>query len=362
VDISKVDRIIFTSDFLKVDDRSPDRLKSPQNLNIRWIATLLGPVFEGLLKKDVQVFLEADYPDPLSRIAIYRSLFREFSTAGWASLYEGLGDDVIERRIAERFSGSLVISYEAPPYLVKILTRNKIPFIDLNVHPVRFLPDYLFGIRTNIPKIQKRLPHLSVPETVMSDFARVSLARTTRVYQNRPFMPGASVFFGQISVDSSLIANGMMADREHVSSALLHMKANSSEVYYKAHPHAEDVPGLKAFVQDLGVKWLESNAYDVLGAPELQGVGGMSSGVLHEAGYFGVQAKRFLNAPAPFASKDQAPSEAAAAMLYLPMNPAIVSHMAWRYLLSVDNTVPELSRLDPCLGAVKYSLSMTWGR
>lgn len=29
MDISKVDRIIFTSDFLKVDDRSPDRLKSP---------------------------------------------------------------------------------------------------------------------------------------------------------------------------------------------------------------------------------------------------------------------------------------------------------------------------------------------
>jgi len=360
--LSEFDRVVFTSDFLKVDDRAADPLQSPQDLNTLWLYKILSSAISSILSKDSYPLLGQKYPDPLSRISVYRQMYRELSGKGWSSIYNVIDDEIVVSRIADRLSGSLVVSFEAPGYLVKLMNDHGIPFVDFTIHPIRFLQDYVFGMRTNISSVQERIPQLSINDDIIEDYARISTARTMRVYQNRPIKPGSGVFFGQIGVDASLISGGVMAGIDEVADAIIKMKAEHPNVYYKAHPHAESLDKLKKLVNDLEVNWLEANAYDILASPEVQSVGSMSSGILHEAQYFGVNTKRYLAIDPPYAPRGADHLQAARLGLYLPMNPAVLSKPALSYLFGSGSTPPPLSELDPYLGALKYSLNMKWGR
>ncbi len=361
--LSGVKRVIVVSDLYRVDDRVPDRLAPPGAINTRWIFELFGPPVGALLGVPSLPLIEFDYPDPMSRISVYRRLGREFTSAGWASLFDDLDDQSTENELADRFTDALVIAYEMPPYLRLALSRHNIPYIDLFIHPVRFLPDYIFGIRSNVRSVYDRLCETEIPDEVVAGFARVSTGRTARTHRSAEPETGSAIFFGQIKVDSSLIANGQIAAHEDVEAALLELASQYPVVYYKPHPYVEDADALKARLSKLPkLKWVTWNPYDILALQRVGICASLSSGTLHEARYFEMPTKRFLAERLIIPAPDTHIDQAFVNQLYRRSPPAVFDPNYWRYILGLSDNMPNLRMPDATDGALKFSLNMKWGR
>jgi hypothetical protein len=361
--LEKVSSVVFTSDLLKVDDRLPERLPNPQRINIEWLHALFSPLAEKFTGQKSRLLVEESYPDQLSRLRVFRELGLEFSSGGWAALYEELAHPEIETAIAQRFLDTLVISFELPPYMEAIFRRHDIAFIDLTIHPIRFLPDYMFGIRSNVREISLRAHAMAVPASLFHDFARISVARSTRSFRGKKFEPGSAVFLGQIEVDASLIERGRIVDFEDVESAVLDLSRRHSRVYYKAHPHTQTLDRQKSFIAGLQrCEWLEANVYDLFSRPEIEVFGSMSSGSLLEATVFSRETRFYMDKPRKFDLSGLSAEEVFAESLYVAAPPSIFNEDYWAYLLGAVNAPSALCLPSAADQALRSTLGMKWGR
>ncbi|NOG72688.1 hypothetical protein [Roseicella sp. DB1501] len=358
-----MDDIVFTSDLLKIDDRLAERLPNPQSINIEWLHALFAPILASLTGSNCRIYAAEDYPNPLSRLAVYRRLQRDFSSAGWASLYDRLDDPDVECALASRFAGALIVSFEMPPYLEAILRRHEIGFIDLTIHPIRYLADYMFGIRSNIEAVSQRLHATQIDPEHFQDAARISAARSVRVWRRKPIEPGSAVFLGQIEIDASLIHQGRLHDVEAVEGALLDLSTRHRKVYYKAHPHRKDLDRIKQLVASLPrVEWLDANIYDLLALPEIDVVASLSSGTLVEAGFFGRNTRRYLARSPLVDVSGAAHEEVFRRGQYVAAPPAVFGKAYWAYLLGASDEAPPVHSFDLMRDALRTTLNMQWGR
>jgi len=355
--------IVFTSDLLRVDDLLQERLPNLQRLNVEWMHALFAPLLASVTGRASRIFTAEEYPNPLARLSIYRRLQRDFSSAGWASLYGALDDPALEEEIASRYAGALVVAYELPPYLESILRRHEIGFIDLTVHPVHYLPDYMCGVRSNIPAVSARLHATQVPPALFAEFARLAAALSVRAYRKNLPEPGSAVFLGQMAIDSSLIHRGKLHDAEDVELALMDLSARYPKVYYKAHPHRKDTEALKAFVASLPrCQWLEVNVYDLPARHEVELVASLSSGTLVEAGFFRRRTEPYIERGAKVDVGGAPHEEVFARGQFVAAPPAIFGAPYWSYVLGLTEQPPELSLFDPWRDALRTALNMKWRR
>jgi len=358
--VKKFDRVVFTSDVLKVDDRQRNKFRNPQRVNIDFLAKLIGPVVYDCLPT---VKTEVLYGDEDIKESIRASFFSRYGlpmeSTTWAQVYDGekLGDDFYDV-LDPAFDNSLVVAFECPPYLRRYLDSRHIPLIDLSIHPVRFMADYLFGVRSNVPEIQRRLETLSLADSAMANVARVSAARTSRVYSAEQVKESSAIFFGQIEIDSSLIYDGKIAGDYEVRAALDSLVSSHDAVYFKAHPHSKSVENLKKLVDGMrGCHWLDVNAYDALGCRKFVTVAALSSGILNEAKYFGERSiNRFLPTISEFDREN-------AALPYLPIYKYAVSAEFWQFVLNPE--LRQMANVDFSIfgeSPLKFMINMKWGR
>lgn len=353
-------KLVFTSDFLKIDDRARNRLLSPQNINIDWISALFTqPILELLPGLSVEQFYGDEGQYNSIRWKAYSDYGLPIESASWAALYDGPGDlpEYLANTLSDTLTGALCLTFEAPPYLLTTLDALSVPYIDVAIHPVRYLPDYLFGYRTNVDSVRTRLELFRLQESRLRDFARISSARTARIFRHNLPPEGSAIFFGQIEVDASLIVDGRIASTADVETALFELSATHDSVYYKPHPHVKNTDSLKKLVERLpGCKWIEVNAYDALAAKCFSTVATLSSGTAVEARYFGKNARRFLSNYNPFSSDVGNP------LVYTPVYATSLSQEFWAHLLMNRKPSSPPAVPDPFENGVKFSLNMKWGR
>ena len=292
------DRIVITSDIFKIDDRNKDKYINPQRVNSDWLNVLISGLIADKTNVDTIDLIHGDEGGYESlRWKLYSQCELPLDSQSWASIYEGVDYyEVVEPIIKEAFKNSLVLSFEASPCMIKAMSENNIPYLDFSIHPVRFLPDYMFGIRSNVFEWQKRIESKAVSESIFEDFARISKARTARLMRGKLPVEGSALFMGQIEIDSSLIANGVIATQEDIEDSLIELCALYPKVYYKRHPHSKIEAELKKMVSKIrNCEWIDVNVYDAFGCGRFDMIATMSSGSATEAKYFGIKSKWMLD-------------------------------------------------------------------
>ena len=134
----------------------------------------------------------------------------------------------------------LVIGFELPPCARRTLPR----WIDLRVHPVRFL-DFrgptawnLFGLRSNVPGVEEAAARFAV-EVRRPKFDPV------------PGLRGAGVFTCQVQHDASLLRDGRFIAPADVWPALVEWAARFPRVLVCPHPAEPEGPWPKTLLRDL---------------------------------------------------------------------------------------------------------------
>jgi hypothetical protein len=357
--LTGVRRIVFASDLLRVDDWRRDRRANPQRVNVVMLEALLGgPLREATgLESGIALFDEP--AAPVDRFQFYLRLGVDFSSHGWASLYEA-APPAAEAALLAPFRDAFAVLFEGPPYLLRLLEREGIPFLNLRVHPVRFMDDYMLGAATNIPALAAWLGAHATPPALIDRQARLlsALARR-RLFASERLPEDAAVFFGQTEVDAALIADGRIAGRRDVENALRRLAAERGAVFYKRHPHNADAGWVEALTRsDPRIQVIDHNAYDLLGCGRATLAAALSSSVLSEARWFGVEARRLL----PGDDGCAAPGAAPDAARCVPLRPCALETDFWRAAFEGAPWTPDADTLDFRDGALKRALNQTWGR
>lgn len=206
----------------------------------------------------------------------------------WLKIYDN--NDISEECL-EYFNSfiknSIVIYIEMPLILKKMHNILSIPYIDLTVHPIRFLDDHMFGFSTNNKSVFDRIKLYQVDERLF--YMQANMIKAIVEYNPLPIEKNSVLIAGQTNVDKALYSNGRCLSIMDFESEIEKMGREYECVYYKAHPFNKELSNIHKFLKKYDfVKLCPSdwNTYKMLANPNLRKVYAITSGVLYEAKYF----------------------------------------------------------------------------
>lgn len=292
----EVERVVFVADLFRRGIFSPP--PPPGKAKIDAIHRLLGWQLEEATGLPVGVVAEIDTE------RFYGLNDIERSASGWATLCRVTTfEPPALEMLRELFEGSLVVGFELPESLVGAFSALEIPYVDLVMHPVRYLDDIFLAARSGCPQVYERLLEYRLDEGHFRMHAglfrcRAALTNTQRLEE------GSLLFFGQTPVDRSLIGRGRVVALSDFKERFERLCGEHPRVYFKRHPMAKDDANELAYLESIAnVERIEENSYALLARDEIEKVCAISSGTLVEARYFGKTVESLLEPIYAFAGE-----------------------------------------------------------
>ena len=277
----------------------------------------------------------------------------------WAAVYDDLPmDAALERTLLPRLQGRFVVGNELPPYLRRLLDRLGTPWLDLRIHPVRFLDDLLFAAGASEPETRHALLGMAVPEDHV--YAAAGLIEAMCRYTADCGLPAETLLVvGQRTMDSSQIVAGRFFDALERRAEVGAICAGYRAVLLKPHPYGGQHSLLLAAAaapNALGVT--ADNLYRMLAQAEIASVLTVNSSVAYEARYFDKRIHTLAPLPVRIAwrgGRDEADTCAS-------LDDRVLSGDFWRVVLAPHASVSPCdgARLPPKPNRLRIALDSFW--
>jgi hypothetical protein len=276
--------------------------------------------------------------------------------AYWASAYNRLSTP---EPIVERLRRRFCVGYEMPPWLLSLLNEHAIPYVDLRIHPVRFLDDLLFAARASTPETQAVLLSMAVHESEV--LATAGLREAMCCFISEARVPNNTLLVvGQRRFDSSQIVDGTFFDALTRVADIHSICASYPAVVLKPHPldrhHSLLEVAAAAPTRVIGV--IEDNVYRMLSLPQISAVLTVNSGLAHEAPYFGKRVHSLAPLPICLAWRGAAPD----ARSHASLDEIVLTPDFWRTILAPHTrvTAADGMRLRSKPNRLRIALDSFW--
>jgi hypothetical protein len=323
----------------------------------RWLADAIRPAVRLAADCPVETITTDETPDLSAWIGSLRA--PALADAHWANIHAALpGSAALNRLVMQRLQGRFCAGYELPPWLAATLDAAAIPYIDIRLHPVRFLDDLIFAVRAADTQTQARLAPLALPRAAPHVAAGVLTAMGRYISQSR-MPPGTLLVAGQRRFDSTQIAQGRFFDAARHTAQIHDICRQYAAIVLKPHPHDPQHSLLTAAAMAptrvLGV--FGDNTYRLLAQPEITAVLTVNSGVAIEAAYFGKHVHTLLPHAVSVAWQD-----GPRAGSHLSIGESVLTPDFWRLVLAPHTPVSAEDgyRLPPKPNRLRIALDSFW--
>lgn len=203
----------------------------------------------------------------------------------WVSIYDiNYISEELKQYYRSMIEESLVVYIEMSETQKKLHNMLRIPYIDISVHPVRFMSDHYFLMSTNDSNLFNRLKEHELDERQFYIGARLLKVqidqKPCRVENN------SVLLIGQTSLDRSLMKKNKLYSLNDYIKDIEKLSASAAVVYFKPHPYVKDDTLYSALRDIPNLRFISSNTYEMLASEGITKVFGISSSVLYEAKYF----------------------------------------------------------------------------
>ena len=280
--------------------------------------------------------------------------------AYWAATHDGVSwSPALEQLVIDRVRERFVIGYEMPPWLVRLLDERVIPYVDIRLHPIRFLDDLIFAVRASRAVTQTALVSIAIQESEVLTTAGLREAMC-RFISDARVPENTLLVAGQRQFDSTQIIDGRFFDAGTVATDIFDICRQYAAVILKPHPldrhHSLLHVAAAAPVPVLGV--IDDNIYRMMALPQIAAVLTVNSGLAHEAPYF---AKR-VHALAPLPIRPMWRGAAVHAGTHASLDDVVLTPDFWRIVLAphVAVTSPDGMRLRAKPNRLRIALDSFW--
>jgi hypothetical protein len=215
----------------------------------------------------------------------------------WVKLFHAVPEAAAQYLRRHLPPNALVLSYEMPPWLQKVLDAHGCDWIDVRMSPLRFASDLIVALRTNNPRLYAAAHAFSLPMHQVAGEAALLAAKLRYPLRYQPVrgaMDEQCVYIGQTESDASLLRDDGRFVRAIDYADTLKKLAVAGPLYYKPHPMGgefakQEVLALERITHKK-VLTCEADTYELLAREDKIILVGLSSGVLQEAAWFGREA------------------------------------------------------------------------
>lgn len=345
-------RIIITGDIFRV---SRDESFGNQTTNIRWLHALLRyPIAASTGDSpDCLVYENA----PIRGEDAYALLGQPPSLAAWAELYARMPDE-LARRYAAAFTGKTVVGFELSDAMCRALSAGGIPYLDISIHPVRFLDDLLFAVRTNVPAIGAQLSSHAVSESLC--YTQAGIMSALFAVRRRGTGQRRSLFAAQTHDDRSLFRDNAVLTQDWIAGELTRHLPPDTNLLFKHHPlQRSDYVLNRIGAHVASVAETTDSVYATISDPDIETVYTVSSSVGTEAKYFGKNVVYLHQPIMEPVYRGQAASEGA----FYSLGHNLLAADTWRSLLAgiMPVTPPDGEKVVLRPDALRAALGNDWG-
>lgn len=291
--MSNISRIYISSDPLMTKEKE-------QYSNRRWLKDLLSrPVSRVTGMPILSLSSSLSAGDCIDRKIFFGRSGIEVDLDATQFWYDDslINDDSIEYLKGFVGEGDLVIGYELSRQTRNILIRAGALYIDIWLHPVRFMDDVLFAFNSNVTSVRKAIFKYDLPEDLMYLYADRVKIQTYKGWRRveADVEPYSALFVGQMMNDKSVCKNGTMLTLLDFKNKFESVCDRYNKVYYARHPYLksgdEEIMDYIASIDN--VQLTSTPSYRMLSSYRIPMVCGLSSSVLQEAIYFGKKVDYF---------------------------------------------------------------------
>jgi FMN phosphatase YigB (HAD superfamily) len=281
-------KIVISSDFLMTSGQEQDS-------NLRWLADLLSRPLQRATGITPIAYSTARHTDGLDFNRQQFFLLSGIADEGTQTQQyfdtEQIESSSIDYLRKATEGVAVLIGYELSRQTRQILERAQVTYVDLWLHPIRYLDDVLFGIYSDHSGINAALDAFDLPEDIFylyADRLRVQNYRGFRRSRAR-LQSGSALFIGQTLVDKAICDRGRMLTLLDYKERFTQLTRDYQHVYYSRHPFVrEGDEAVLAFLKSLkNVHLADDPTYHLLASDEISHVASISSSVAYEAHYFG---------------------------------------------------------------------------
>ena len=279
--------------------------------------------------------------------------------AYWAAHHAALPDDAaLAAALLPHLAGRFCLTYEAPPCVLRLLDALGLPWLDVRLHPERFLDDLIFAVRASDAATQAALRAFSVDEGVVLASAGL-IEAMGQLISDAAVPEDTLLVVGQRPFDATQIVGGRFFDASTHLDEIARICAAHRAVVLKPHPSGDAHGLLLAAARApnlLGT--IGDNLYRMLALPQVASVLTVNSSVAYEAPYFGKRVYALAALPLRVAWRGEDAVEGA----YAACDAALLMPDFWRMALAPHATVspPDGARLPAKPNRMRIALDSFW--
>lgn len=266
-----------------------------QRYHLRWFSTILDSTLTRTTNVKAERFL-SDLRETFSR--------QEFFARSGIILNESESHFHFDQTLISEHSldlirkplkNSLLIGYELSEETRSVLTRAGIAYIDVWLHPIRFLDDNFFAFRSNIEQINNELQNHHLQDdiyTLYADKLKIQSYMGWDKYKNgldSALKANSAVFVGQTLTDKAVCRNGTMLNVLNFRDEFTKLTEQYSHVYFSRHPmiKGDDSAQLEFILSHDNTSITTEPGYKLLCTDSIEHVTGVSSSLMYESKFFG---------------------------------------------------------------------------
>ncbi|KAB7693636.1 HAD family hydrolase [Plesiomonas shigelloides] len=336
-----IEKIIVTSDFLMTKEKE-------QFSNLKWLYEVLKrPIW-----KSTGIAIESFTSSLTDKSKLSRTDFFNLSDIK-INIHEThfyydselISDASIEYLSSKIGEKTLIIGYELSEQTRNVINRLGLIYIDLWLHPVRFLDDVLFGISSNNKEVFDLINSFAFDNEhywLYADKLRISAFKGwMRVIDNMKISPNSALFIGQTLEDKAVCKNGKMLNLLDFKGEFERLGKKYSTVYYSRHPFLKSGDEkILDYVKTCGfAKIINKPSYYLLSHPNIKKVASISSSVAIEAEYFGKQTEiwhqTIFDEQGPYSIRR-----------YIPVFQDFITSYFWAKILSPIHATKECKKIS----------------
>lgn len=355
----KINKIIVTGDMLRP---SVDGKENDQKINITWLYHLLKFPLSQSTSINIEVLNWEQKSGAFDSKKFYKLNNHESMPKDWIALYHSSNFSKASLKYMKKyFDNTLVIGFELPEIFMKMFDELNITYIDLIIHPIRYMDDVFFGIRTNHPSIFQKVKQHQLHSQTFSIYAGIHNATVSRMPKKWRFEKNSALFTGQVEIDKSLIKDGKILSILDYKEEFSNIAKRYKKVYFKKHPYAKGNNEVDAFLQTFkNIEFIDENFYYLLRQEEIEAVYSISSSTVLEAKYWGKESDYFHKNPFNLLHDDDHNFNTTA---YLPVYEKFLLPYFWSDVLSdviETSSMPHIE-LPEKPNRLRNSLQNYWG-
>lgn len=355
--MNRVNRIVVTGDIFRVGD---NKNIDSQRLNIEWLFQLIRPPLQMIIDLPMQPLYYTGGQNCLAT-QVYKANGLDRSFESWISVFQQSPSARDMAMFDAEFGGALVIGFELPEFTRQALDTLDVPYVDFTIHPVRFMDDLIFGVRSNVGGLAEALQEWVVREDEIrlhAGLARATLVRLPPVPQCNG-VEDAALFCGQTTDDKVLIRNGRLMQAEDFLPQLNEMCSRHERVFVKPHPFSPNNPVILTLTRLFpNTEVVDANFYHLLARDGITDVYSITSSTSIEAAYFDKQGRHFASYPYVFTDFT------AGGGAYLTIDSEIYSYKFWAQIVRLINIPCSRSpmiEVKKVPSRMRRSLRSFWG-